>query len=242
MTTAEVCNSHASYLIDYMRHLKEFEIMTDSGRKTIYEIMESRKVSYPHPKCHTYLLSLILLFSYFDGDSCYKALNDCKEGKDIIHYVRKFNQDELEQSYLQEFQESLQCYFSFIYGLDHPYKTTAINSIYHYMRWHRIEDKEEYFSKVAELLDQSNEYEKNHKLARDLRNKGKEDAAREVFLSLGAYPPHIVEWYETTVMRGKSYNSGRKIRLDILKRMLDYPEISVEMEDVVEPIQEHLSV
>ena len=238
MTVAEACNSHASYLIDYMRDLKDLVIETDKGRKTIYEIMESRTVSYPHPKCHKYLLVLILLFSFFDGDSSQGALNDCKEGKEVITYVKRFKQDELEDSYLRNFEETLHKYFYFISKVGNSYKASAINSIYHYMVWHKIEEYDTYFKEVEELLKQASEYEGQLKIKMSMMKKGNDKAAEEISKILSTYPSHVVSWHETTVMRGKSYNSGRELRYKILVQIFAYPEKIVEFQDVIEPMQE----
>ena len=58
---AEICNSYASYLIDYLINLKDFNI---NNNKSIYKILELSNNSYPLPKCHNYLLILIQLFSF----------------------------------------------------------------------------------------------------------------------------------------------------------------------------------
>tara|TARA_B100000674_G_scaffold443864_1_gene409061 strand:+ start:1844 stop:3022 length:1179 start_codon:yes stop_codon:yes gene_type:complete len=238
MTVAEVCNSHASYLIDYMRNIKDLVIDTDKGRKTIYEIMESRNISYPNPKCHKYLPVLILLFSFFDGDSPRGALNDCKEGKEVIMYVKKFNQDELEESYIQKFEKTLHRHFYFISKLGKSYKASAINSIYHYMVWHEIDDYDTYFTHVKGLLEQASEYEAKLKVKTNLQKDRNDTAAGEITKLLDTYPSHVVSWHDTTVMRGTSYNSGREIRYNILTKLFTYPEISVDFQDVIEPMRE----
>jgi hypothetical protein len=239
MTVAEVCNSHASYLIDYMRDLKDHPIVLGSGTKTIYEILESKKISYPNPKCHAYLLVCLQLFSFFDGGSCKDSLNDCKGGKDTVDYLKKFSQDELASDYIAEFQQSLQVFFAFIVDIDVT-KTTSLNSVYHYMVWHTIGDVPEFLGRIQGLLKHVAEYEDIVKRTRDLRNKGKDADARILIATLKSFPPMIGEWYESTVMRGTSYNSGRFLRLAMLQRHLPYPEKKDPLDVAPEPKESYV--
>ena len=177
MTNAEICNSYASYLIDYLRNLKDFNI---NYNKSIYEILELSNNSFPLPKCHNYLLVLIQLFSFFDGDTSIKSLKDCKGGIDCVNYIKTFKQDDLTEEYKIDFEKTLKIYFEFIHNLPskNKLKQTTLYSIYHYIRWHEIDNYNEFFSNLfTKLLNNLDEYDYLKKNIELLRKKGKEEEA-----------------------------------------------------------------
>jgi len=239
MTVSECCNAHSSHLIDYMRKLKDVSLVMGHHTKTVYETLESGSNAFHHPKCHEYILTLLQLFSFFDGQSCESALGDCKGGKDTICYLKDFKQDELADEYTAEFVSTLQKFFYFVERVG-KIKVTSMYSVYHYMVWHDISDYDQYFSTMTDFLSRVSEYETNVKIRKTLTNQKKHEEAAAIQEILDNYNDTISKWYETTVMRGKSYNSGRKLRLDMMKDMLPYAEIQKadegEFVDMIDPM------
>lgn len=235
MTNAELCNSYASNLIDYLRNLKDFNI---NNNKSIYEILELSNNSYPLPKCHNYLLVLIQLFSFFDGPTSIKSLKDCKGGMDCVNYIKTFKQDDLTDEYKKDFENTLKIYFEFIYNLPpkNRLKQTTLYSIYHYIRWHEIDNYNEFLSNLfTKLLNNLDEYDNLKKNIELLRKKGKEEEADLIRESLKSYDNYIVEWFNTTIMRGNTYSNGREIRYNILKNLFNYNETDgTVMDDVTQ--------
>jgi hypothetical protein len=183
------------------------------------------------------------LFSFFDGQSCESSLNNCKGGKDTIGYLKRFKQDELVDEYKDEFVSTLQKFFYFVERVG-KFKVTSLYSVYHYMVWYDILDYDQYFSTMTDFLSRVNEYEANVKIMKTLTNQKKYEEVAIIQEALDNYNESVSTWYETTVMRGKSYNSGRKLRLDIMKDMLPYTEIlkaedeaiEVELVDLIDPM------
>jgi hypothetical protein len=238
MTNAEICNSYASYLIDYLRNLKDFNI---NNNKSIYEILELSNNSYPLPKCHNYLLILIQLFSFFDGETSIKSLKDCKGGVDCVNYIKTFKQDDLTEEYKSDFEKTIKIFFEFIYNLPskNRFKQTTLYSIYHYIRWHEITNYNEFFSNLfSKLLNNLDEYDNLKKNIELLRKKGDEQQADMMRESLKSYDNNIIEWFNTTIMRGNTYSNGREIRYNILKKLFNYNEIILEIDDVTEEMEQ----
>jgi hypothetical protein len=198
------------------------------------DILENRGNPFPSPKCHGYLLVLLQLISFFDGDSCLSSLNDCKGGKDTIDYVKKFTQDEFTDRYKGEFVVSLNTFFTFVASANY-HKLTTLYSLYHYMVWHRIDDIGAFLTRLdIGLLTQVNEYGTNMKLIQTLQKQGHDQQVVDLRETLSEVNDDVKEWYDTTVMRGNSYNTGRHIRLKLLKRLFPYEENETPMDDVVQ--------
>jgi hypothetical protein len=236
MTKAEICNSYASHLIDYIRELRNYKI----DNKTIYEILEQNNNSFINPKCHNYLLILIQLFSFFDGDSSIKSLTDCT-GSTLVNYVKRFKQDDLTETYKLDFENTLQIYFKYIkYLPKNKFKTTTLYSIYHYIVWTDISDYTVFFNNLHEkLLNDLDEYDNLKKNIESLRKRGKEPEADLLREPLNNFNGMIIKWFDSTVMRGNTYNNGRKIRYSIFKNMFDYEEKRIEhIDDVTEDMEQ----
>ena len=236
MTNAEICNSYASYLVDYLSSLDNLNI----NNLTLCEILECKNNNFPHPKCHNYLLILIQLFSYFDGDSSISSLKDCNGGNTCVTYIKRFKQDDLSDEYKNTFENILKVYFNFIYTLPdkNNLKTTTIFSIYHYLVWHEIYNYDTFFTNLNEtLLHDLMEYDDLKKTIESLRKKGKEDEADKVRESVKNYNVNIKEWFDSTVVRGTTYSNGKEIRYLILKNMFNYKEKKIEMDDVSEVME-----
>ena len=71
-----------------------------------------------------------------------------------------------------------------------------------------------------------------------IRKKGKEEEADIIRESLTSYDDNIIEWFNTTIMRGNTYSNGREIRYNILKKLFNYDEIILELDDVTENMEQ----
>jgi hypothetical protein len=161
-------------------------------------------------------------------------LDDCKGGKDTIDYVKKIRQDEFTDSYKDEFVASLNTFFTFVASANY-HKLTTLYSLYHYMVWYRIDDIGAFLTRLdIGFLTQVNKYGDNMKLIQTLQKQGHDQQVLDLREKLSHSETHVKEWYETTVMRGNSYNTGRHIRLKLLKRLFPYEEIETPMDDVVQ--------
>ena len=241
MSNAEICNSYASHLVEYLRNLNNLNV----NNLTIYEILELKNNSFQHPKCHNYLLVLIQLFSYYDGDSSISSLNDCNGGISCVTYIKGFKQDELEDEYKEIFESKLQLYFKFLYKIPkkNNLKRTTLYSIFHYLVWHKINNYDTFFTNLYELLlNNLMEYDDVKKNIESLRKNGKEDEAEIIRGSLKKYDKRITEWYDSTVGRGNTYSNGKSIRYTILKELFNYDEIKKELDEEIENMEQLIKI
>jgi len=237
MSNAEICNSYASHLVEYLRNLNNLNV----NNFTIYEILEFKNNSFQLPKCHNYLLVLIQLFSYYDGDSSISALNDCNGAGDCVTYIKRFRQDDLNDEYKKNYELKLQIYFDFLYNIPkkNNLKTTTLYSIFHYLVWHEINNYDTFFINLYELLlNNLMEYDYVKKNIESLRKNGKEDEAEIIRMSLKNYDKKIIDWFDSTVMRGNTYSNGKSIRYIILKDIFNYDEIKIELDEVTETMEQ----
>jgi hypothetical protein len=234
MTTAEICNSYASYLIDYLRNLENL-IVNDNS---LYEILNYRTNPFPKPKCHNYLLVLIQLFSFFDGDSAKSSLYSCNGGKEHISYVKKFSQDDLDDEYKKEFEEYLINFFNFIskLKLKNLLRVGDFHSIFHYMVWHDIPNINNFLNVELwnKFFEKLTEYYTTKKNITEYRKHEKEQEADELRKSITDYPLEIKQWYETH----SHLKRGKQMRFSILQKFFNYTEKKTDLEEVIEPMNE----
>ena len=224
MTHAEVCNSYASPLIDYLRDLKFLMI----GRHNLYDILKSKENSFPNPDNHNYIPVLIKLFAIFEcsnedfGENLYSpqsALTLCKNTDSCLKYIYDNGQKTINDLLKEKFEEKIVYFFSIIQYINYKLKIGYLYSLYHYLCFHYIDNTlmpKQFANNInIQILDICNEYEN------ELKKKGNN---KETIGEINEkYEPYIIEWYGSSISSDKiNYDKGSNTRYKILSTILPY--------------------
>jgi len=167
MSTAEMCNSYESKLVDYLRNLKKLQITDD---KTFYEILESSKNNLKKPKKNNFLVTTIQLFSIYNLVNS-KVLKPEATLLPLsytplmcLNFLKKYKQEGLNDVNKKEFEEKLTFFLNVVCKIEKKIKIAYYYSIFHYICWHNVnKSSNEFYNKIKDFVYGENNSEESKK-------------------------------------------------------------------------------